>query len=96
MQTAFVPERRIRSGPLMLAQRFIAMCDHDGCEAKTRATVLLKTVQVSPGVMSPIVLQPTKIVFREDGWSFGWVREKKTTEVYCPKHRKKESNGGKD
>jgi len=73
----------------MLAQRFIAICDHKGCKAKTKATVKLKTATAVKGFGEPIVLIPTNIIFAEEGWSFGWNGENRTTEVHCPKHGRK-------
>lgn len=73
----------------MLAQRFIAMCDHKDCRAKTKATVKLKTAQAAKGVMEPIVLIPTNIIFADEGWTFGWNGETKTTEIHCPTHERK-------
>lgn len=69
----------------MLAQRFIAICDGK-CNAKTRCTVLLEAAQAVRGVLEPITLRPTKIVFDEKGWSFGWNQDRGVTEIHCPKH----------
>lgn len=73
----------------MLAQRFIAMCDRKPCKAKTKATVTLKTAQAVRGTMEPIVLIPTNVIFAEEGWSFAWNGDTKTTEVHCPQHERK-------
>lgn len=73
----------------MLAQRFIALCDHKGCKARTKATVKLKTAQACVGIQHPIVLQPTHIIFADEGWSFGFNSENRTTEVHCPDHNRR-------
>lgn len=69
----------------MLAQRFIAMCDHaSGCKARCKALVTLETAPVAKGVMEPIVLRPNRIELA-DGWKMGW--NGTFTGVYCPKHK---------
>lgn len=70
----------------MLAQRFLVLCDSKGCKAKTKATVTLKMSQAVRGVMEPICLVPTNLIFAEKGWTFAWNGEKKTTETLCPEH----------
>lgn len=70
----------------MLAQRYIAMCDHAECDAKCRATVTLKTAPVVRGSMQPIALIPVDIKLAE-GWSWGWSPKKQETLIGCPDHK---------
>ncbi len=72
----------------MLAQRYIAICDHKDCKAKCRATVVLKMVPIVEGSMSPIALVPSDVRLPED-WSWGWNPKKRETEIGCPKHKAK-------
>ena len=65
----------------------IAVCDHKGCGSKCKATVKLQLKQAVKGVQNPITLQPSDIVFDEDGWSWGWNSEE--TVMACPGHKVK-------
>jgi hypothetical protein len=67
----------------MLAQKFIAICDHGGCNEKTKATVIFS--MGSSGVKSPVALQPDTIKL-SDGWTWGWNSRTRQTEVKCKEH----------
>lgn len=70
----------------MLAQRFVAICDHKGCKAKTKCTVVFWLGQVVSGIGHPIMLQAKDIRFSESGWVFAWNSTVKRTEIFCPDH----------
>lgn len=67
----------------MLATRMIALCDRDGCKARTKITVKLRMKPTAKSLNHPIVLQPDSMIM-PDGWTWGFTDGE--TKIGCPDH----------